>query len=253
MTLSENSLDIATPDGTMLTRIFHPEGARALPIVVFYMDAFGIREALAGMARRIAGEGYFVALPDLFYRVAPVAPFDVATAFTTPAERDRIMGLIRGLKPANVAADTGAVLMRVSDHPAVDASRVCTVGYCMGGGYALRAAGTFPDRVVAAASYHGGHLATEAADSPHLVASRARGCLYIGYAENDRSFPDDQRDTLEATLTAARVPHTIERYHAAHGFAVPDHAVYDERAAERHWQTLFALFRTATGTTATVR
>jgi carboxymethylenebutenolidase len=201
------------------------------------------------MARRIADHGYAVALPDLFHRVAPVAPFDVATAFSTPAERDRIMGLIRGLSAAGVMSDTNTVI----DHLGAAGRPVCTVGYCMGGGYALRAAGTFPDRVVAAASYHGGNLATAAPDSPHVIASRARGRLYIGYAEDDRSFPDEQRDRLDAALTAAGVTHTIERYHARHGFAVPDHAVYDEEAATRHWETLLALFRDATGTTSTGR
>jgi carboxymethylenebutenolidase len=119
----------------------------------------------------------------------------------------------------------------------------------MGGGYALRAAGTFADRVVAAASYHGGHLATDAPDSPHVVAAKAAGRLYIGYAEHDHSFPEAQRATLEAALTAAGVRYAIELYHAAHGFAVPDHLVYDEQAAARHWVTLLALFRDATGRT----
>ena len=233
----------------MVTRTFSPPTSKPAALVVFYMDAFGVRDALAAMARRLADNGYVVALPDLFHRVAPVAPFDVATAFSTPAERDRVMALIHGLSHAGVMSDTNTVI----EHLAADGGPVCTVGYCMGGGYALRAAGTFPDRVVAAASYHGGNLATAAPDSPHVVASRAKGRLYIGYADNDRSFPDDQRDTLDAALTAAGVAHTIERYHARHGFAVPDHAVYDEQAAARHWETLLALFRDATGTTSTAR
>jgi carboxymethylenebutenolidase len=247
--MPDESLTLATPEGPMMTRTFSPAATRPAALVVFYMDAFGVRDALAAMAGRIADNGYLVALPDLFHRVAPVAPFDVATAFNTPSERERIMGLIRGLSPEGVMSDTRTVIEQLG----ADVGPVCTVGYCMGGGYALRAAGTFPDRVVAAASYHGGHLVTDAPDSPHLVASRAAGRLYIGYAEDDRSFPDEQRDVLEATLTAARVAHTIERYHARHGFAVPDHAVYDERAAARHWETLLALFGDATGTTSTAR
>jgi carboxymethylenebutenolidase len=113
----------------------------------------------------------------------------------------------------------------------------------MGGGLALSAAGTFPDRVRAAASYHGGRLATDAPDSPHLLASKAGGQLYIGYAENDQSFPDAQRELLVRTLTDAKVPHTMELYKAAHGFAVADLPVYNKEAADRHWRTLLALFQ----------
>lgn len=251
--MSEATLTVTTRDGAMAVRTFHPDAAGAFPVVVFYMDAFGLRDALSAMARRLAGNGYFVAMPDLFHRAAPVAPFEVATAFSTPSERERIMALIRSLNADGVASDTAAVLSHVAGHPAADASVVCAVGYCMGGGYALRAAGTFADRVVAAASYHGGHLATEAPDSPHLVASRAKGRVYVGYAEDDHSFPDAQRVTLDAALTAAGVRHTIERYHARHGFAVPDHAVYDEAAAARHWDTLLTLFGEATGRRSTAR
>ena len=251
--MREATLTVITRDGAMAARTFHPDAAARLPVVVFYMDAFGLRGALSEMARRLAGNGYFVAMPDLFHRAAPVEPFDVATAFSTPMERERLMALIRGLSADGVASDTAALLTHVASDPAADTTVVCTVGYCMGGGYALRAAGTFADRVVAAASYHGGHLATDAPDSPHVVASRAKGRVYVGYAENDQSFPEAQRATLEATLTAAGVRHTIERYHARHGFAVPDHAVYDEAAAARHWDTLLTLFGEATGRPSTAR
>jgi carboxymethylenebutenolidase len=241
----EEVLDVATRDGVMTARTFRPDSTSRFPLVVFYMDAFGLREALAGMARRLSGHGYVIALPDLFYRVAPVAPFDIATTFTNPPERDRVMELIRGLSHDGVMADTESLIDRIDGDGGVDATAVRTVGYCMGGGYALRAAGAFADRVVAGASYHGGHLATDAPDSPHRIASRAKGRLYVGYAEDDRSFPEQQRATLEAALASAGVRHSIERYHARDGFAVPDHVVYDEAAATRHWETLLALFREA--------
>jgi carboxymethylenebutenolidase len=245
--MRDATIDVSTPDGSLPVRLFYPDAPVPAPLVIFYMDAFGVRETLATMARRIASDGYVVALPDLYYRAAPVAPFDVKTAFTTPGEGERIMALIRGLSAAGVMSDTQALITALEDDDAVDTRTICTVGYCMGGGYALRAAGTFPDRVVAAASYHGGHLATGAPDSPDAVAARAKGRLYVGYAENDRSFPEAQRAALEASLSAAHVPHEIELYHARHGFAVPDHAVYDEAAAARHWATLLPLFARATG------
>jgi carboxymethylenebutenolidase len=153
------------------------------------------------------------------------------------------MGLVKEATPARVMSDTSAVLALLRGEVAVDTQKVGTVGYCMGGGPAIRAAGAFPDRVFAAASYHGGHLATDAPDSPHVLASKARGRLYIGYAENDSSFPEAQRERLEAALTNAHVVHSMELYKAAHGFAVPDLPVYNREAADRHWQTMLALFR----------
>jgi carboxymethylenebutenolidase len=244
--MHESVVEVSTGDSIMATRIFHPAAASPLPLVVIFMDAFGVRDALAAIARRIASDGYVVALPNLFHRAGTFAPFDPRTAFTDPAERGRIMALIRSLVPAQVIDDVRALIAHCAGERSADTSRVCVVGYCMGGGHALRMAGAFPDRVVAAASYHGGHLATESTDSPHLSAAKATGRLYIGYAENDGSFPEAERERLVAALTDAGVAFTVEGYTAAHGFAVPDQPVYDERAAARHYETLFALLREST-------
>jgi carboxymethylenebutenolidase len=242
MTISERTTDIATPDGAMTTHLFSPAGVRA-PLVIFYMDGLAVRPSLLDMARRLASDGYAVAMPNLFYRSGPFAPFQGHTAFSDPAERERLMALIREVTPARALADTQAIIDAVEAERTADASRMGTVGYCMGGGPALSAAGRFPDRVRAAASYHGGRLATDAPDSPHVLASTARGTLYIGYAEDDTSFPESQRDRLAAALTGAGVAHAIERYHARHGFAIPDVPAYNRDAADRHWHTLLALFR----------
>lgn len=245
--MTEAVIEVTTPDGVMTTRTFHQGPGRAYPVVVFYMDGLGVRETLVEMARHIAAEGYFVALPNLFYRSGPYAPFDGASVFGDPNERARIMGLIKEVTLGRVMSDTAALLEHLNGEVAADLSRIGTVGYCMGGGPAIGAAGTFPDRVAAAASYHGGNLATDAPDSPHTVASRARGRLYIGYAQNDASFPEAQRERLEGALDAARVTYAVELYHAGHGFAVADLPPYDKVAADRHWDTLLSLFREALG------
>jgi len=118
------------------------------------------------------------------------------------------------------------------------------VGYCMGGGFALSAAGTFPDRVAAAASFHGGSLATDKPDSAHRLADRMRGRVYVGVAEIDASFSPDQQQRLDRALADGGVNYTIETYKAAkHGFAVTGHLVYDRDSSERHWQRLIQLFR----------
>jgi len=240
--MTESTIDLPTADGAMATRTFVPEGGPPFPVVLFYMDGLGVREALVGMARRIAAEGYAVVLPNLFHRSGPYAPFHGPTAFGDAAERERLLALIKEVTPARALADTAAVMDWIGAQPAFARAKVGTVGYCMGGGPALAAAGAFPDRVAAAASYHGGRLATEAPDSPHVLAARAKGRLYIGYAENDASFPEGQRQRLEEALRTAGVTYTMELYHAAHGFAVPDLPPYDREAAERHWRTLLDLF-----------
>ncbi len=229
----------------MATRTVHPGPGKAYPAVIVFMDGVGIRDTLIEMARRLASHGYYVALPNLFYRAGAYAPFDGATVFSNAAERERVRGLMKEVTPARVMSDTSAVLELLEDEAAADARKLGTVGYCMGGGPALSAAGRFPDRILAAASYHGGNLATDAPDSPHVLASRARGRLYIGYAENDPTFPDAQRQRLETALTNGGVSYTIEPYKAAHGFAVPDLPAYNQDAADRHWRTVLELFRGA--------
>jgi carboxymethylenebutenolidase len=178
----------------------------------------------------------------MYYRHGPYEPVDIATAFSDPEERKRMMGLVASVTKAGAARDAGAFLEFLSGHPAVAGDRFGTTGYCMGGGLALTAAAHHPDRIVAAASFHGGNLANDAPDSPHLVAGRIRGRVYVAAAEQDPSFPAEQAERLAAALVAGGVDHTIETYPARHGFAVPDNPSYDADAAARHWSALESLY-----------
>ena len=144
--------------------------------------------------------------------------------------------------PANIMSDTGALLDYLAAQHDVKPGGIGTTGYCMGGLMSLTAAGTYPDRIVAAASYHGGRLATDAPDSPHLLAPRIKARVYVAGAIEDQSFPDDMKARLEAALTKAGIDHKIETYQAKHGWVFRDTPVYDATAAERHWQTMLALF-----------
>jgi carboxymethylenebutenolidase len=233
---------IKTSDGVADANLFHPSGAGPWPGVVLYMDAFSIRPALNGIAARLASHGYFVLMPDLFYRSAPYTPVNIADIGKDGPERTRLMQMVSTTTNMLVARDTIAFMNFLKSQKQV-AGKIGTVGYCMGGGFALSAAGNFPDLVAAAASFHGGRLATDAPDSPHLLAPKIRGKLYIGIAGIDPHFTSEEKNRLEAALNTAHVPHTTELYEGVrHGFAVPDHPAYDKNASERHWQKLLELF-----------
>jgi carboxymethylenebutenolidase len=183
-------------------------------------------------------------LPNLYYRSGAFPPFDPHLVAAGGAERERFSSMIKSIDGAMVMRDTEAVIALLDRTPTVRRGSLGAVGYCMGGGYALSAAGTFPERISVAASFHGGSLATASPHSPHLLASRIRAKLYIGVAELDPSFSAEQRALLERTLTETGVDYDLEVYQGAkHGFAVTGHLVYDAASSERHWERLVALLR----------
>ena len=239
--MSGHRVDLETDEGTLDVYTFQPDGPGQWPAVVVYMDAFGIRPQLGEMAQRLASHGYVVALPNLYHRT-PFAPFDPKQVAVDGSERDRFKNMIASINGPMVMRDTADVLQHLDGHPAVRRGKAGAVGYCMGGGYALSAAGTFPERVAVAASFHGGSLATDKPDSPHMLAGKMRARIYVGVAEIDPSFPEPQQQRLDAALAAAGLQYTIETYaNAKHGFAVNGHLVYDRDASERHWERLLQL------------
>ena len=242
--ISVTRIDVDTVDGRMDCHVFTPEGSDTWPAVILFMDAFGIRPQLAEMAQRLASNGYFVAVPNLYYRSGDYAPFDPTRVTAEGPERDRFKAMIRSITDTMVMRDTAAVIEMIDAHPSARQGLIGVVGYCMGGGFALSAAGMFPERVAAALSFHGGSLATDKPDSAHLLASRMRARVYVGVAEIDPTFSPEQQHRLETALSQAGVEHTIETYKGArHGFAVTGHLVYDRDSSERHWQRLLQLLR----------
>lgn len=232
--------DLRTADGILDCHVFRPMAASdPLPAVILYMDAFGVRPALASMAERLASHGYVVAVPNLYYRSGAYPPFDPAQVFVDGPERDRFKGMIASISDTAVMRDTAAVIDALETLPSVRQGSMAAVGYCMGGGFALSAAGSFPERIVAAASFHGGGLATAKPDSPHLLAPRMKARVYVGAAGIDPSFADEQEVRLRQALDAAGVHYSLDRYAGAkHGFAVTGHPAYDAAASERHWDVL---------------
>lgn len=210
-----------------------------------FPDAGGVRDTFDRMAAKLAGFGYAVLLPDVYYRQGHWQPFDMATAFGDPHERARLMFMIGTLTPDRITRDADAYFDYLAARPEVAGDRFGVCGYCMGGRISVRLAGRLPERVAAVASFHGGDLVTDSPDSPHLLADRMRATVYIGGAQNDPSFTADHAEQVEKALTAADVPHRIEWYQADHGFAVPDNPPYDEAADERHWAAMTEVFGAA--------
>jgi carboxymethylenebutenolidase len=236
-------IEIRTRDGVCPSYVFCPSGGAPWPAVLVFMDGLAIRPAMLEIGERLAPYGYYVLLPDLFYRSGPYAPMDPHKVFSDPEQRKILMEkFFARATPANIMSDTTAFLEHLASQPVVKRGGIGTTGYCMGGSMSLTAAGTFPDRIVAAASYHGGRLASDAPDSPHLLASKIKARLYIAGAIDDASFPDDMKQRLDQALSRAGVEYTLETYPAKHGWVFRDTPVYDEAASERHWQSLLALF-----------
>jgi carboxymethylenebutenolidase len=210
-----------------------------------YVDAGGVRDTFQDMAARLAGFGHAVLLPDVYYRHGDWQPFSMATAFSDPDERTRLMGMVGSVTQDMMASDAGAFFDFLASRPEVKGDRFGVCGYCMGGRTSVVVAGRQPDRVAAAGSFHGGGLVTDDPTSPHLLADRMKATVYVAGAENDGGFTTDNAETLDKALTAAGVTHTVEFYPAGHGFAVPDTPPYDKEAAERHWIALQELFEAA--------
>ena len=247
MSLRTSTVDIETPDGTADAYLAAPEGDGRHPGVILYMDAFGPRPRLEEMADRLAAEGYVVLVPHVFYRQGR-APLIDTSSLQDPDARGELFAQIgpwlAALTPELAMRDADAYVDYLRSHDQVGDGPIGVTGYCMGGALALRTAAEHPGDVGAAAAFHPARLATDAPDSPHLLADRLMAEVYVASADHDQGMPPEQQQRLDAALTEAGVTHTCEQYDgAAHGFTMSDTAVYDEAATERHWAALTDLFR----------
>jgi carboxymethylenebutenolidase len=244
----EATIDIATRDGAMETFICHPERGGPCPAVFLMMDAPGVREELRDMARRLGTSGYYVVLPNLYYRAGRDTIFGPDVLEPGSADRERMRAVRTRMTIPPVMDDVAAMLGFVASQDAVKRGPVGVHGYCMSGPYALAAAARYPDRVVAAASFYGTWLVNDAEESPHLSLGKVTGELYIACAEYDDLAPLPMVEELRGLFRRAGTTGEIELYPGVHhGFAFPLRRVYDKPAAERHWERLIALYRRRLG------
>jgi carboxymethylenebutenolidase len=239
----EKHVDIPTADGAMNTFVVHPEEAGPFPVVLFYMDAPGKREELLDMARRLASVGYYVLLPNLYYRRSR----DFWLSERTEPAMKVMFEHMNSLDQATTRCDTKAMLEFIDAQPEANASRVGCVGYCMSGPFVMWAAANYPLRIQCIASIHGANMVTTKPDSPHLQASKIHCESYFACAQTDVWAPPEHIATLEAALKAAGSPYRVEWYpDTEHGFVFPlRQGIYHKAAAERHWERLFSLFKRA--------
>ncbi|QUQ66035.1 dienelactone hydrolase family protein [Kutzneria sp. CA-103260] len=241
--MRKEMVNVPTEDGVADAYLVVPDGGG--PGVILFMDAFGLRPRLEEMAETIAARGYAVLVPNLLYRGGPLPKIDMADladASKREALFGRIMPLIGALDTAAITRDAAKYIDFLHAQDGVEAGPVVITGYCMGGTNALRVIEALPDRVKAIASFHGGRLATDQPDSPHLAVGNITGEVYFGHADNDHSMSVDQIKVLEAALDEAGVTYRSELYEGAtHGFTMSDTAAYNAAGEQRHWENLFAL------------
>ncbi len=236
----ERDVIVTTKYGQMPSFTCHPDSGGPFPAIIFYMDAPGIREELRNMARRIAKQGYFVVLPDMYYRMGHIR-FDIAR------RNDAMSAIIRPtmnhLTNEMVMDDTAGLIGYIDGQDAAKNGAIGCVGYCMSGRHITNALSRYPDRMKAGASLYGVGIVTDAPDSPHLALNKVQGELYYAFAETDQTVPDNVIPTLRPALEAAGVTSEVDVYPGTfHGFAFPERPVYDHHAAEDSWRKIFAMW-----------
>ena len=238
-----SEVEIKTPDGTTDAYFVHPAAGRHAAVLV-WPDIFGLRPAFRQMGKRLAESGYTVLVVNPFYRTkkAPTAP--EKANFDDPETRKMLMGLAGTLSPATSRTDAQAFLGWLDRQEATDTKRKAgTTGYCMSGRIAIATAAALPDRIGAVASFHGGGLVTDQADSPHLLIPKTKARFLVAIARNDDEKEPKTKDVLRDAFAKAGRPAEVEVYPAMHGWCPPDSAVYDVAQAEKAWARMMALFK----------
>lgn len=244
--MGQEAISIPMDDGDCRAIVFTPATAQPgekWPGVIFFLDGMGWRPAIFPMAQRIADMGYVVLLPDIFFRAGLYEPIDPAAVFGGGDSMAAIAHIFSTTDNRIAAADSAAFIACLDARDDVSGRHIGVTGYCLGGGIVVTAAGLYPERIAAAASFHGGYLASDDPRSPHLVAPAIKARLLIASADNDVYFPIEMKQRLDAALDDAGVHYVSEIWPGLiHGWTMSDFPVYDRVGAERHFDELEKLF-----------
>lgn len=241
--LKEAMVSVPTGDGVADAFFVHPARGRS-PAVVLWPDIAGLRPAYQEMARRLAAGGFAVLAVNHYYRAARAPLLATMAEWRTPAGQERLKPAIATLSPANTVRDASAFVSWLDRQGAVDTRRgIGTQGYCQTGSFAIRSAAALPERIRAAASFHGGGLVTAAPDSPHRLFGKSKASFLIAIGRNDDAKAPGDKDALRAAARESGRPVEVEVYNADHGWCTLDAPVYDKAEADRAWARLLALYR----------
>ena len=245
----EKDVNVPMASGVSDSALFYPEGKGPWPAVLVWTDILGLRPVFRDMGRRLAAEGYVVLVPNPFYRNAKAPVVDGSFDFSKPEDRAKVMPLAAALTADANISDAKAYMAFLDAQPQTDKKKKMGVqGYCMGGPLTYRTAATVPDRVGAAATFHGGGLATDKPDSPHLMIPKMKAEVYSAVADNDDQRDPAAKDKLKEAFAAAKVPAKVEVYPGcAHGWTVKGSQVYNEPGAEKAWAELLGLYKRRLG------
>ena len=240
--MTEEKVDVPTADGTADARLIRTDGSEPSPGVIVLTDIWGIRPAFVDLGKRIAERGYTVLVPNIFYRSGRAPVFDEPGDFQDPKTREKINGMTRPLTPDAMERDGSAFVDFLASRESVGSGSMGVVGFCFAGSFALRVAAARPDRIGAAASFHGGGLYKDDDSSPHRVLPRVKARLYFGHATNDNSMTAGQIEMFEAALEKWGGEYSSETYNARHGWMIPGREIYDPTSARRGFDKLIELF-----------
>jgi carboxymethylenebutenolidase len=241
----EHDVDVPMAAGVADSALFYPEGKGTWPAVLVWTDILGLRPVFRDMGRRLAAEGYLVLVPNPFYRSRRAPIVDGSFDFNKPEDRAKVTPMTALLTPDAQTSDSKSLIAFLDAQSQTNKQKGIGVqGYCMGGPLTFRSAAAMPNRVKAAATFHGGGLVTDKPDSPHLLIPQMKAQVYCAIADNDDKREPMSKDTLKAAFAAAKIPAKVEVYTGAdHGWTVKGSQTYNEAAAERAWSELTALYK----------
>jgi carboxymethylenebutenolidase len=240
----ESDVTVPMPDGSADAALFHPAGSGSWPAVLMWPDILGLRPVFREMARRLAGEGYTVLVPNPFYRTRRAPVVTGAFDFNKPEDLAKLKGLREPLTDAAIDRDASAYIAFLDKQRQTNKHKAAGVqGYCFSGPFAFHTGAVRSDRIRAVATFHGGGLVTKDPNSPHLLIPKTKASFVVAIARNDDQKQPEAKDVLKSTFAAARRPATVEVYPADHGWCVPGSQTYDQPSAERAWAELLRLYR----------